>query len=343
MKHTVMEKKREKSEFAGYWIRRFLCSYLTDVRNLSANTVKAYRDAIKMLIAHVCESRRMEADAIFITDLTPKAILSMLDDVERKRGCSVKTRNLRLSAFVALAKYVAANSPEYIDWCREIRNIPVKKAPRTLITYLEKEEMDALLNTPDRSTEQGWRDYVLLLFLYNTGARAEEAASLQIKDLFMPKGKGLPVVTIMGKGSKKRRCPLWDNTRKELRALIGKRGPDEFVFVNRLGQPMTRFGVYEMVTRHAGKLAETMPSIKDKRVSPHTIRHTTATHLLQSGVDINTIRAWLGHVSVETTNIYAEVNLEMKAKALLNCETKGKKTKKHWRDDKNLMTFLDSL
>ncbi len=343
MKHTAMEKKHEKNEYAGFWIRRFLCSYLTDVRNLSGNTVKAYRDAIRMLIAHICQSRRVDADAILIKDVTPKVILSMLDDVEHKRGCSVKTRNLRLSAFVALAKYVATNCPEHIEWCREIRNIPVKKAPRKLITYLEKEEMDALLNTPDRNTEQGWRDYVLLLFLYNTGARAEEAASLQIKDLFMPKGKGLPIVTVMGKGNKKRRCPLWDNTRRELRRLIGKRNPDDFVFINRLGQPMTRFGVYEMVTRHASRLTETMPSVKDKRVSPHTIRHTTATHLLQSGVDINTIRAWLGHVSVETTNIYAEVNMEMKAKALLNCEMKGKKTKKHWRDDKNLMTFLDSL
>mgnify|MGYP002625614202 FL=1 len=338
-----MEKQHEKNEYAGYWIRRFLCSYLTDVRNLSANTVKAYRDAIRMLVGHICQSRRIDADAILITDVTPKAILSMLDDVEHKRGCSVKTRNLRLSAFVALAKYVAANCPEHIDWCREVRNIPVKKAPRTLITYLEKEEMDALLETPDRNTEQGWRDYVLLLFLYNTGARAEEAASLQIKDLFMPKGKGLPVVTITGKGNKKRRCPLWDNTRRELRTLIGKGEPDDHVFKNRLNQPMTRFGVYEMVTRHAMKLAARMPSIKEKRVSPHTIRHTTATHLLQAGVDINTIRAWLGHVSVETTNIYAEVNMEMKTKALLNCEIKAKKSKKHWRDDENLMAFLDNL
>lgn len=338
-----MEKRHEKSEYAGYWIRRFLCSYLTDVRNLSANTVKAYRDAIRMLVTHICHSKRIEADSILITDVTPKVILSMLDDVEHKRGCSVKTRNLRLSAFVALAKFVALNCPEHIEWCREIRNIPVKKTPKTLITYLEKEEMDALLETPDRNTVQGWRDYVLLLFLYNTGARAEEAASLQIKDLCMPKGKGLPIVTITGKGNKKRRCPLWDNTRRELRTLIGKREPDDFVFINRLNQPMTRFGVYEMVTRHAMKLAETMPSVKGKRVSPHTIRHTTATHLLQAGVDINTIRAWLGHVSVETTNIYAEVNMEMKAKALQNCELETKKSKKHWRDDRNLMAFLDSL
>ena len=173
-----MEKKHSDREYAGYWIRRFLCSYLTDVRNLSVNTIKSYRDAIRLLIAHICESRHMTADSILITDMSSKAILQMLDSLECSRNCSVKTRNLRLSAFVALAKFVAANSPEHIEWCREIRNIPVKKAPRTLITYLEKEEMDALLDTPDRNTEQGWRDYVLLLFLYNTGARAEEAASL---------------------------------------------------------------------------------------------------------------------------------------------------------------------
>lgn len=334
---------KNKSEYAGYWIRRFLCEYLTDVRNMSANTVKAYRDAIRLLIQHVCNRKKATADSLLIKDITSNEVISLLDELELNRGCSIKTRNLRLSAFIALAKYVSSNCPEFIEWCINIKNIPVKKAQRTLITYLEKNEMDALLEIPDRNTVQGWRDYVLLLFLYNTGARAEEAASLQIKDLTMPQGRGLPFVTITGKGNKKRRCPLWDETRKELRILIAKRDPEEYVFINRLKQPMSRFGVYEMVTRHANKLTEKMPSLKSKRVSPHTIRHTTATHLLQAGVDINTIRAWLGHVSIETTNIYAEVNLEMKAKALLNCEIKTKKSRKRWRDDKNLMDFLDSL
>mgnify|MGYP003191397528 CR=1 FL=1 len=338
-----MKEKLNGNIYAGYWIRRFLCGYLTDIRNLSINTVKAYRDAIRMLVSFICEKKHIAADRILITDITQQIVIDMLDSLEKDRGSSVKTRNLRLSAFVALAKFVATRCPEYIDWCRKIREIPVKKAPRKIITYLEKNEMDALLDMPDKNTEQGWRDYVLLLFLYNTGARAEEAASLQVRNLSLPKGSGLPVVSITGKGNKTRRCPLWETTCKALRTLIGGRGPDDHVFVNRLNQPITRFGVYEMVTRHASKLSESMPLIKGKRVSPHTIRHTTATHLLQSGVDINTIRAWLGHVSVETTNIYAEVNMEMKAKALMSCEVKGKNAKKHWRDDKNLMDFLDSL
>lgn len=338
-----MRERHEDSRYIGYWIRRFLCSYLTDVRNLSVNTVKSYRDAIRLLMDFLCERHRRCADEILVEDVTQQEVIKMLDGLERERACSIKTRNLRLSAFVALAKYVAANSPEYIDWCRKIREIPVKKSARTLITYLEKDEMDALLETPDKDSEQGWRDYVLLLFLYNTGARAEEAASLKVKDLLLPRGRGLPVVTITGKGNKTRRCPLWDVTRKALGTLIERQDQNDFVFTNRLHQPITRFGVYEMVTRHATRLAERMPSIKSKRVSPHTIRHTTATHLLQSGVDINTIRAWLGHVSVETTNIYAEVNMEMKAKALQGCEVKGKKRRKRWKDDKKLMDFLDSL
>lgn len=128
-----MEKNYNEKNYAGYWIRRFLQGYLTDVRNLSVNTVKSYRDAIRMLITHVSKKNNIVEDSILLSDLSPKAILSMLNDVEKKRGCSIKTRNLRLSAFVALAKFVATKSPEHIEWCREIRNIPTKKTSKTLI------------------------------------------------------------------------------------------------------------------------------------------------------------------------------------------------------------------
>ena len=150
-------------------------------------------------------------------------------------------------------------------------------------------------------------------------------------------------VLIRGKGNKSRRCPLWAQTVRELADLIQDRGPSEHVFLNRCGRPITRFGIHTLVERHADRVAKQMPSLATKRVSPHTIRHTTATHLLRSGVDINTIRAWLGHVSLETTNVYAEVDLEMKAKALANCEVKEKKPKKPWREDKGLMEFLRTL
>ncbi len=336
--------KMNKNTSAGYWIRGFLSEYMTDMRNLSANTLHSYRDTIRLLMPFVGKAVHKSIDSLSVGDLSSKVVTKFLDYIESERKCSHRTRNQRLSAIVALAKYIAQNSPEHIEWCRQIRNIPVKKGPRRIITYLEKNEMTALLNLPDRKDKHGYRDYALLLFLYNTGARADEAANLQVKDLAIGKGSRLHFVTLTGKGMKTRRCPLWDNTSKVLGLLTASRCENDNVFLNRLGKPITRFGIYEMVIKYADILAENMPEIKKKRLTPHTIRHTTATHLLQAGVDINTIRAWLGHVSVNTTNIYAEVDMQMKAAALLKCEIKDAGNRKpRWRDDRNLMDFLDSL
>ena len=150
-------------------------------------------------------------------------------------------------------------------------------------------------------------------------------------------------VRILGKGNKTCICPLWSSTLKALGSIIGRRPDDQPVFLNRCGRPITRFGIHALVERHAARVATKLPSVAKKRVSPHTIRHTTATHLLRAGVDINTIRAWLGHVSISTTNVYAEVNLEMKAKALVKCEIKDGKPKKPWRKNPGLMEFLRTL
>jgi integrase/recombinase XerD len=150
-------------------------------------------------------------------------------------------------------------------------------------------------------------------------------------------------VLIHGKGNKQRRCPLGARTVNELLPLVSGRGPEDQVFRNNRCQALTRFGIHTLVERYAAVLAARMPSLSKKRVSPHTIRPTTATHLLRAGVDINTIRAWLGHASLSTTNVYAEVDLEMKAKALANCEVEGEGTQKPWRDDKGLMEFLRTL
>jgi integrase/recombinase XerD len=205
--------------------------------------------------------------------------------------------------------------------------------------------MDALLAAPDRKTAQGCRDYAVILFLYNTGARADEAAQVRIADLDLSQTpeRYQSSVEIHGKGNKLRRCPLWPQTVSELSGLVEQRSPSERVFLNRCGRPLTRFGIHTMIERYVEKLFAQMPSLKSKRVSPHTIRHTTATHLLRAGVDINTIRAWLGHVSLNTTNIYAEVDLEMKAKALAACEVTATKPTRRWREDAGLMAFLITL
>jgi integrase/recombinase XerD len=206
-------------------------------------------------------------------------------------------------------------------------------------------EVDALLAAPDVKVAQGQRDHAVLLFLYNTGARADEAAHVQIADLELGQtpSRDSSAVLIRGKGNKLRRCPLWNRTVNELLTLVAGRAADQRLFLNRRGQPLTRYGIHALVERYAAAVAKTQPSLAGKRVSPHTIRHTTATHLLRAGVDINTIRAWLGHVSLTTTNIYAEVDLEMKAKALANCEVEEDEAKKPWREDESLMAFLRSL
>jgi len=337
--------KQSHADLAGPWLRRFLAEYLVTVRNYSQRTRESYRDAYRMLLPFVAESLGRPVDELLVTDISDGRVLSFLESLESARRCSVRTRNQRLAAIVSFARYVSLVSPEHIEWCRTIRNIPFKKCEHRQITYFEKAEVDKILGAPDRTTDQGFRDYSVLLFLYNTGARAEEVSSVCIGDVQFGRHAGEPsVVTLHGKGRKTRQCPLWNETGTVLRHVIGGRAPGEHVFLNRRGVPMTRFGIYELVERHARAAARDMPSIMSKRPSPHTIRHTTATHLLQSGVDINTIRAWLGHVSVDTTSIYAEISMKEKVDALEKCLPGTlKKTRHRWRDDKHLMDFLDSI
>ena len=335
-------------DLLGPWIRRFLLEYLVDDRNLARNTQKSYRDALCLFLPFVARSAGKRIDRLKIEDLSADRVRAFLRDLRENRTCAATTCNQRLAAIHSLSQFIAHRNPTMIQWCGEIRDIQSKKCVPPLIPYLEKEEMDAILAAPNRDTAQGRRDYAVLLFLYNTGARADEAAQARIGDLDLESApdRDRSSVLIHGKGNKSRRCPLWVGTTKELIRVIGDRSPSDRIFLNRRGQPLTRFGLHTLVERYASKVAAKLPSIATKRVSPHTIRHTTATHLLRAGVDINTIRAWLGHVNLSTTNIYAEVDLEMKAKALANCAIDDKqpqKTKERWRDDDALMKFLATL
>jgi site-specific recombinase XerD len=337
--------KTENRQYAGGWIKRFLTEYIITEKNLSKNTQLSYRDTFRLILVFTANKKKKTVDKILLEDFSRDLVKDFLFDLESQRQSSISTRNQRLAAIHAFAKFVALHSPENVEWCRQLNMIPFKKAQAKLVTCLEKPEMDALLNAPDCNTNRGRRDYALLLFLYNTGTRADEAAQLSVGDLSLPVSskKEFATVTVRGKGNKLRKCPLWDKTVEELRLLIHDRASSEPVFLNRLKQPITRFGIYSMVGKYAKLIADEFPGIKEKKLSPHTIRHTTATHLLQSGVDINTIRAWLGHVSINTTNIYAEINIRMKADALACCEIVHEKEAGHWRDDKKLMAFLDNL
>jgi integrase/recombinase XerD len=329
---------------AGYWVRRFLSEYLVHERGASRNTQQSYRDTFCLFLPFVADRRKTAVDKLAIDDLSPIVLSEFLSHLEQARSCSVATRNQRLATLHAFARFTGERSPEHVEWCRQIRTVPFKRAWRTPLPYMEKDEIDELLRVPDRAKEQGQRDYALLLFLYNSGARATEAVRVAIEDLTLDSA-GAGSVKIRGKGRKIRFCPLWKKTMAELEPLIRGRDTASPLFLNRYGEAMTRFGIHALVTRHADAAAKSIPSLKTKRISPHTIRHTTATHLLRAGVDLNTIRAWLGHVSLDNTNIYAETDLASKAKALAACDPGGghRRIKKKWRENPSLMEFLRKL
>jgi len=300
---------------------------------------------LRQFLPFIARAAHRRIERLRVEDVSPARTRAFLHDLEKTRGCGITTRNQRLAAIRSLARFIGLHSPEHLEWSGQIRTIVSKKAARPLIAYLEKDELDALLKAPDCRTPQGRRDYVILLFLYNTGARADEVAQVRIGDLDLgaTSHRDTSSVVLRGKGNKTRRCPLWPRTVDELRLLIDCRAASQHVFLNRRRQPLTRFGIHGLVERYANRLVMKLPSLAKKRVSPHTIRHTTATHLLRAGVDINTIRAWLGHVCLDTTNVYAEVDLEMKTKALVKCEIKDGKRKKPWRKNAGIMEFLRTM
>jgi len=324
----------------GPWVRRFLLEHLVAERNLSRNTQASYRDTLALVLPFASKHGGGAIDRMAVEDLTPSIVRQFLNHLEQDRQCSGVTRNQRLATIRSLARFIGMRSPAHVAWCAEIRATPFKKTAKTVIGYLEKAEMDALLAEPDRRTPLGDRDHALLLFMYNSGARADEAAKMTIDKLQLGSQSS---VRLHGKGNKFRTCPLWPVTASSLSRLVANRGMSEAVFVSRSNQPLTRFGIHRLVTQHAERASRTVPSMAAKRVSPHTIRHTTAVHLLRAGVDINTIRAWLGHVSLDTTHIYAEVDMEMKAKALARVDLSDLQTKPWQRPLPSLMTFLKGL
>ena len=331
----------------GPFVRRFLLEELDADRNLSPHTRSSYRDCLLLLFRFISARHDTDPTRVTVEQVDAELVRAFLHDLEETRGNCVATRNQRLAALRSLFRFIGRCVPELVEHAARIGAIPDRRAPEPMVDYLEKSEVEALLAVPDRSRELGRRNHALLLLLYNTGARASEAARLAVSDLRLD---GSPAARFFVKGRKHRLCPLWPRTVESLRSTLGGRldgPPDAPVFLSQRRAALTRFGVYEVMKSVKDRAAERVPSLRAKRISPHTMRHTTAVHLLQAGVDINTIRAWLGHVSLETTNRYAEVDLEMKKRALQSCaetvvEAPSENTPS-WHRDSDLMEFLTSL
>jgi integrase/recombinase XerD len=298
----------------------FFEDFLPAQRGLSPHTIRAYRDALLLLLRFTARELRRTVDRLDVPDLTVERVTRFLASLEAERRNGIATRNARLGAIHVFARYLAGQRPEYLGILQRIIGMPFKRgAIEVPIEYLDRIELDALLKSIDRSTDLGRRDYALFAFMFNTGARVQEVLDVRIADVRL---EAPPQVRLLGKGRKERVCPLWPATSRLLRDLIAKRrgvGCDEnlpLVFTNARGKPLTRYGVRYLLRRYVQKASRVAPSLRSKKLHPHSIRHSTAVALLKSGVDFATISQWLGHAGLNTTMRYARADLDLKRRAL---------------------------
>jgi site-specific recombinase XerD len=331
----------------GQIVHSFFEDYLKTQLGLQLNSIRSYRDTLRLYLSFAAKDRRSRITQLKVTDLTFETTQRFLLHLEEDRKNNIRSRNQRLAALRTFFEYVANRLPEMLNTCERVALIPVKRVPPPETRFIQREELAALFRSLPTKGSNALRDRTLLLFLYNTGARVQEVADLRRANLDLGSS---PRVRLVGKGNKWRTCPLWQETAEQLRLLIEQQkqvgGADAPVFVSRPSQPLTRFGIYKIVRRHCCHLDSA--GAYPKHVSPHLFRHTAAVHLLESGVEVNVIRGWLGHVSLETTNRYAEITAQLKEKALRVCElpwetSAASPRKAGWKDDQELLAWLKSL
>lgn len=296
-------------------VQAFFQRYLIAERDVSPNTVRSYRDTLKLFLRFAAKMRGCTPEELTIDAMEADVVRAFLRWGETERANKARTRNQRLAALKTFFRFVAMNAPEHLDRCREIRELPSRSYERSEPEFLEPEEVGALFDAIRPDAPHGTRDQALFLVLYNTGARAQEAASLDIGDVRLGP---TPFIRLQGKGKKVRTCPLWPRTAQALAKWTSSRGdvlPSAPLFVNGKGVRLSRSGIANIVGRTAARAGLTKPA-RAHRVTPHVLRHTTAMHLLRAKVDITTIAAWLGHSQLSTTYGYVQVDLRMKEEAL---------------------------
>jgi integrase/recombinase XerD len=308
---------RTRSASIGRLVESFFGHRLTQQQNASPATVSAYKDALRLLLVFASSRRGRSVDRLSIDDVDCDTVLAFLDHLERERGNSVRTRNARLAVIHSFFRHVAFSDPGSIALAQRILAIPPKRTVKNVIGFLHRHEVEAILAAPDRQASRGRRDHALLLFLLRTGARASEAIGVNAADLSLDAPRQ---VLIHGKGSKQRVVPLSTDLAAILRDLLDERGVPPAtsapVFVDARGHRLTRFGLTHIVRRAVRAASTLLPSLASRSISPHTFRHTTAMQLLRGRVDLSVIRAWLGHVDIQTTHAYLEADVEMKREAL---------------------------
>ncbi len=336
-----------ETDFAQY-ITGFLSRYLPGQRNLSKNTISSYRDAFKMFLVYCESEERLKIKNISIADITPALMMRYLSWLEYFRGCGIATRNQRLAAFKSFFHYVAGMEPKHLLLCQQILGLPMKKSPRPMMSFFSPEGLHRLLRQPDIATKNGRRDHAMLVLLYDTAARVQEIIDLAVRNIRLEQPA---TVALHGKGRKKRIVPISAKTASIMEQYLKERGyigaPGNFdfpVFTNSRNCKLTRAGVAHILARHIKSMSTNDSHLVPKSVSPHSLRHSKAVHLLRSGVPLIYIRDFLGHVSVKTTEIYAKVDAEETRKALEGAyEVPSQNDIAAWENDKSLISWLTEL
>jgi integrase/recombinase XerD len=322
-------------------VQDFFLRRLIEQRGASARTIESYRDAFELLFAFTAQHTGKQPSALCLADLDAPLVLDFLDYLESARGNGARTRNARLAAIHSFMRYVAVRDPASLPITQRVLAIPTKRFDRPVLGYLTREQVAAILAAPDRGTWSGHRDAVLLATTYNTGARVSEITGLRVRDVLLDRQSA---VHLHGKGRKERAIPLWKSTATELRGWLQRTtpGPDAPVFPNRAGTALTRSGVRDRLERAVAVAAQQCPSLQGQHVSPHTLRHSTAMHLLQSGTDLAVIALWLGHADPATTHQYLEADLATKEAVLRRLADPTPATTR-FRPGDRLLAFLDTL
>jgi integrase/recombinase XerD len=318
----------------------FFTEHLSSHKQASPRTVLAYRDSFRLLLQFVQTKTGKAPSGLCVQDLDAPVILAFLDNLEQQRNNTVLSRNARLAAIRSFFRVVALRDPGSVGVVTRVLAIPVKRTDKRLVGYLTREEMDAVLAAHDQTQWLGRRDYTLLLTMYNSGARLSEITSLQRQQVvFGP----TTYLRLKGKGRKERDVPLWAKTSRVLQQWFrGLDGAQDIVFPTIRGTSLSADAVHHLLSQAVKRALPTCPSLGAKHVTPHVFRHTTAMHLMQSGIDMAVIALWLGHESIETTHKYVEADLATKERALERIAPKDQKARRFKADDK-LMAFLSSI
>ena len=322
-------------------LQRYFTQRLVQQRQASSHTIASYRDTFRLLLQFAQRRLHRAPSALALENIDAPLVVEFLNELEKSRDVTARTRNLRLTAIRSFFRYVAFEAPAHAAQIQRLLAMPAKQYPRALVPFLSRQEVDALLAAPDQRTWSGRRDHALILLAVQTGLRLSELTGLHQRDLQFGTGAH---VRVIGKGRKERCTPLSKNTRAVLSAWAKEpqKLPDQPLFPNASGGRLSAHGVQYLLAKHVASATTACPSLKNKRVSPHVLRHTTAMDLLQQGADPCVIALWLGHESPETTQIYLDADLELKQRVLDRVIPLNGKPGRYRPDDK-LLAFLKNL